>query len=191
MSRGPLGQIDDSSLALDEAMRRLKESWDTDSMSMDHPAPDGAVPAAGSAEAQLLDYRHRSSATKGHLGKRTLSGVYEETLERKRRAVDNGGNALGGLTPSVATSNGKDKKSHRRASAPTAGMAGGTSVDKSRDGPQVLRAVRSPANKPLPSALRGADSRSASVQVLEKTPSGRPYRSIVGKNTEERLYMPC
>lgn len=174
-----------SGLALDVTLRRVQESWEASRASADIPSAGDASFTDVYSEMQRLKHLNRSSAANSRLGKRSSSGVYEEVLERKRRAVGDGQDPSDRQEPSKGTPDNGDQDASRRRSAPTAGMVNGTSDDK----PQVLRAVRSAPNKPLSAALRStaepkapAAQKASSAQILEKTPSGRNYKTIEGKN---------
>lgn len=174
-----------SGLSLDATIRRVQESWDATRASEINSSPGNVTPRDVHAESLRMKGLNRTSAASSHLGKRSSSGAYEDALERKRRAVEDGRSASGRQGASTPVSNGGSEDASRRRSAPTAGMVNGASADKPQDAPQVLRAVRSATNKPLSPALRGGEAKMAPPQLLEKTASGRLYKLFTGTNVRE------
>lgn len=172
-------------LSLDATIKRVQESWEATRASEMKSSPGNAASRDAHAGIQRMKGLNRTSAASSHLGKRSSSGAYEDVLERKRRALEDGRNASGRHGLSTPVSDGGSEEASPRRSVPTAGIVNGTSANKPQDEPQVLRAVRSATNKPLSPALRGAEAKTARPQLLEKTASGRPYKVYKGKNVRE------
>lgn len=114
----------------------------------------------------------------GNLGKRASMGAFEDAQERKRRAVE-----VSARWDSSTSTDGRelgDSASETPSGLATA-VNGTSSADKSRDGAQVLRAVRSAPNKVSSPTFR-TESKDTGLRVLEKAASGRHYKSYVGKS---------
>lgn len=161
--------------SLNETIQRVQVSWEASRASRDSVVSDVY------AEMQRMKSLNGTSANGSSLGKRASMGAFEDAQERKRRAVEADGHGRRASTkwdPSAGT-NGRDSTGSTGGtpSAPGATVNGTSSADKSRDGPQVLRAVRSAPNK-----ASSPGSKDAGPQALDKSASGWHYRAYVGKN---------
>lgn len=162
------GQGKGIGLSLNETIQRVQVSWEQSMASRNSVVSD--------VYAEMQRMKSVNGAANGNLGKRSSMGFFEDTQERKRRAVE-------GDSSSVGT-NGRELggSGSGTPSAPAAVGNGTSSTDKARDrGAQVLRAVRSAHNKVSSPTFR-AKSKDTGMQVLEKAASGRHYKSYVGKS---------
>lgn len=161
--------------SLNETIQRVQVSWEASRASRDSVVSDVY------AEMQRTKSLNGTSSNGSSLGKRASMGVFEDAQERKRRAVEGDAHdrrASAKWDPSAGT-NGRDLKGSAGGtpSAPAAAANGASSADKTRDGAQVLRAVRSAPNK-----ASSPGSKDAGPQALDKSTSRWHYRAYVGKN---------